>query len=673
MSRRPRRIDFDCETCSEVDLRDVGSYAYARDPSTDVLCCAWAFVGVDTKGAHCVWTPGKPPPVRLIDAISQGLLVHAHNCQFDAEIWRWILAERHGWPWPGYEAFIDTQAIGQAYNLPGNLDLAAKFVGGRGKDTAGYELMLKMCKPAAITKNLKDPWRHHTRENLDRLLEYCQRDVEAEGVFVNRVPYFSVREERVWRATYDMNLRGVKVDYDLVDHLLTVSAGAQEHYRALLRDVTGGAVETESQRTRLGRWLVDNGARLPLTEKGRPSFSKDSAYLIDMSEADPCAVEAFDLYNQLNNSSLSKLTKMHKCRCPDGRVRGMFRYSGAGQTGRWAGQDVQLQNLPRGIVETLEAYETALDAVRGGATWQDLEFLYEGNALDICSTLIRCCIIAEDGYQFAVADYSAIEGRVLAWEAEEREVLQAYREGKRMYAVDAAAIFRCSYEQVMAEKAAGDSKKDKVGKVANLALGYQGSLGAFLKMGGRKLGLDEARIAEIVTAWRENRAKTCNYWYDLQKAAQQALERPGRSIECGPVAFGCNDRDLMMRLPSGRRLYYHRAHVTEKVWPDGGTSPQITYYGVDNGRAGWINAYGGSLCENATQAIARDLLADATVRAAKAGYRLVMTVHDELVSEEPLSGRDHTDLCALMAEKPAWAEGIPVRAEGFSGTYYRKG
>lgn len=669
--RRQKRIDFDLETYSEADLAEVGSYAYARHPSTIVLCAAWRFTF--RKGWES-WAPGEPLPLVLLDAYSNGVKIHAHNCQFDAEIWRWVLSEKYGWPWPGYDAFVDTQAIGQIYNLPGALDKAAQFISGVGKDKAGYALMLKMCKPAKITKTLRDPRRHHTPENLAALRRYCLQDVKAEAAFMEKIPYFSEQEEAVWRATYAMNLRGVAVDYSLVDSLLEVAEGAQEHYRGLLAAATGGVATSETQRRRLGPWLVAQGARLPLTEKGAPSFSKDARWEIDMSEASPAAVEALELYDQLNNSSLSKLNKMIACECPDGRIRGMFRYSGAGQTGRWAGQEVQLQNLPRGIIETLAEYEGAIKAVRDGATWQDLEYLYEGNSLDVCSTLIRSCLIPGPESHFLVADYSAIEGRVLAWEAGEEAILDAYRKGLRMYAVIAAAIFGCTYEQVMAEKAAGHSKKDKTGKVADLACGYQGSIGAFNKMGGRALGLTESRIKEIVAAWRKSRKRTVRYWDDLQTAALRAINNPGRAYDCGPVSFGANGTDLMMRLPSGRRLYYHRARVTEKTWPDGGTTPQITYFGVDAGKVGWLNTYGGKLCENATQAIARDILADATVRAHAEGYGLVMTIHDELVSEEPIgNGRTVEGLCQLMADTPAWARGIPIKAAGFSGFFYRKG
>ena len=665
-------IDFDVETYSEVDLSAVGSYAYARHPSTIAHCATWRM----TDGRFYKWNPGiEGTPVSIANVISNGILIGAHNCAFDAEIWRFVMAEKYGWYWPGYDAFIDTMAIGQIYNLPGKLDKAAQFISGMGKDIEGYKLMMKMCKPAAVTKNLKDPRRHHTPENIKRLTKYCANDVKAERRFVSAIPRFSDYEERVWRETWRMNRNGVCIDIDLVTSLRAIANEVQDLYRGQLREITGNLVQAETNRIPLAKFIIEHGAELPLTEKGNPSFAKDTAHLINMDEADGLATKALELYHELNNSSLSKLDKMISCCCEDGRIRGMFRYSGAGQTGRWAGQEVQLQNLPRGILETLREYETALAAVRGGADFQTLEVMYGGNALDVCSTLIRCCLVAADGHQFLVADYSAIEGRVLAWMAKEYHILDAYKAGKRMYAIAASAIFGVPYEQIYDDATGKKLNKsmDAVGKVSELACGYQGSIGAFIKMGGRKLGLTETRIKEIVSAWRDDRKKTVKLWYDLQKAAIKALEFPMTKVKCGPVTFGYDRTDLMMRLPSGRKLYYHKAHLTEKEWPDGGTSPQITYYGVDGQKTGWLSTYGGKLCENATQAIARDILAHATLRAAEEGFKLVMTVHDELVAEEPLLSRDHHSLCEVMEDTPAWAKGIPIVAEGFAGNYYRKG
>lgn len=981
----PPHLDFDVETYSAADLRACGSYAYARHPSTLVLCAWWRDSETGEFGA---WREGDPPPDDLFSLIRQGRKVFAHNVQFDAEIWRFVLAARCGWWWPGYDAFTDTQAVAQIYNLPGKLDHCARFVSGVGKSEDGRKLMLKLCKPARPIKASSDPRRLHTEENLLKLNDYCRKDVVAEHALISSIPYFAADEEAAWRATWRMNRRGVKIDRPFAQTLRAIADEVQEHYRTVLADATGGVVETEGQRTALGAWLVEHGARMPLTETGRPSFSKQTEHLVDLSQADDAAAHAYSLYQQLSNSSLSKLAKMLQVARPDDdRIRGAFRYAGAGMTGRWASQEVQLQNIYRGIFEGQAAYDACHQAIVEGASWQELELLYNGSALDVLSTMLRPCFVAGPGRRYEVADYSAIEGRVLAWMAGEDEVLAAYRAGKRMYAVDAAAIFRCTYEQVVAEKKAGDSSKDKIGKVANLACvaegtlvatpqgwatiqtitevdyvcdgerwvrcdgavdngvrrviryggltatpdhlvfteeaeapvpfvlaatcgariihgdrwrdarvptgdlrrgplhrpklakslcagrvlavrargvdrpqwvakepagqvpllpepylpdvagskddrgeaavrepecagvrklrrarysvrfpkhisgvrvhrgaprsgsrkghrphrqrqgvcarqssvgyaqgkrgeqksirrlggglgvggdrisvcgshdfspaeiraitrrhcaqgasrrarqaqrmanhrgqaafarvydvmnagprhryltagglvhncGFGGSVGAFDRFGGRQLGVSAERAKEIVDAWRDERHRTVRFWRRLQDAAMSALDRPNVTIDAGPIAYRYNGNDLMARLPSGRKLYYHKARITERTWADGGTSPQITYYGVDLGRVGWLNTYGGKLCENVVQACARDLLASAFLRVEAEGFHPVMTVHDELVCEEADERLTHQKLCDIMAQAPAWADGLPVKAEGYTSLRYRKG
>lgn len=981
----PPHLDFDVETYSTADLRACGSYAYARHPTTTVLCAWWR----DSEtGEFGEWLEGQPPPSALFAAIASGRKVFAHNCQFDAEIWRFVLSRRHGWVWVGYDAFVDTQAVAQIYNLPGKLDHCARFVSGVGKSGAGHALMLKMCKPARAIKSSADPRRLHTQENLRALSGYCRQDVVAEHALISQIPYFPPHEEAVWRATWRMNRRGAKIDRPFAQTLRAIADEVQAHYRTVLADTTGGAIAAETQRAALGDWLVAHGAKMPVTETGRPSFNRQQEHLVDLSQATPAAAQAYDLYQQLSNSSLSKLAKMLTVARPeDDRIRGAFRYAGAGMTGRWASQEVQLQNIYRGIFEGEAAYAACHQAIVEGASWQELELLYGGNALDVLSTMLRPCFVADPGAEYLVADYSAIEGRVLAWMAGEDEVIAAYRAGKRMYAVDAAAIFNCTYEQVVAEKAAGDSSKDKIGKVANLACvaegtlvatpqgwatiqtitevdyvcdgerwvrcdgavdngvrrviryggltatpdhlvfteeeeapvpfvfaaacgarivhgerwrdarvptgdlrggplhrpklakslcagrvlavrarsvdgpqrvakeptgqvpllpdtylpdvagskddrseapvreperfgvsklwrardnvrfpkhisgvrvhheaprsgsreghrphrqrqgvrarqssvgyakgklgeqkvlrrpsgrfgvggdrlsvcgphdfspaeiraitrrycaqgasrrarqaqrvanhrgqaafarvydvvnagprhryltagglvhncGFGGSVGAFDRFGGRKLGVTAKRAKEIVDAWRDARFRTVCFWRRLQDAAMTALDRPNVTIDAGPIAYRYNGNDLMARLPSGRKLYYHKARITERAWPDGGTSPQITYYGVDLGRVGWLNTYGGKLCENVVQACARDLLADAFLRVEAAGFHPVMTVHDELVCEEPQGRMTHRQLCDVMAIAPSWAAGLPVKAEGYTSLRYRKG
>ena len=674
--RRHNYIHADIETYSEVDLKEAGLYVYHSHPSTDVLCAALRIDPPLGDGKIIRWRPGDRPPLAVFEAISRnGAKVLAHNCAFDAEGWRLILAEKYGWWWPGFDAFVDSMAAGQLVNLPGNLDRASRFFPGTTpKDTEGHDLMMKLCKPPNPLKAEKEgrvprnPKRLHTPEALDRLAKYCTIDIKAEADFYDKIPEMSQFEEDCWRATWSMNRHGVLVDVGLVQSCQEIASQVHERYRADLADLTGGMVTKETQRGPLAQFLSDNGLFLPLAKDGKqhphgnPSFNKNLAHLVDFTDANEAARAAYALYETLNNSSNTKLERIQHCLGYDDRIRGMFAFSGAGQTGRWAGRLVQLHNLPRGILEGAAQYEYLRNLIIEGTNVETLEVIY-GHAMDAVSSMIRACLIAAPGHHLAVADYRSIEGRVLAWAAGEAEVIEAYRGGMDMYKVAASIIFNVPYDEVTAAMR-------KVGKVAELACGYQGGRGAFLQMGGRKLGLTDERIDGIVKAWRTGRPRTTALWSAMNEAALNAMRHPKKRFEAGPFAFAYNRRDLRMRLPSGRLLYYRRARVTQKRWPDGGTTPQIEYYGVNKNQVGWLTTYGGKLTENAIQATARELMAHATVRAHKEGWNLNMTVHDELVSEE--ADRDHNMLCQLMEDTPSWSSGLPVEAAGFTGQYYRK-
>lgn len=456
-------VPFDIETYSTTNLKTSGSYAYFEDPNTDILCVCWKTV----KGQKMSWRPGAPPPEKLLAHVVQGGFLMAHNVAFDAEGWLKILVPRYGWVWPGYEAFLDSMACACIVNLPAKLEIAAKMFPGPKKSVEGHKLMMKLCRPAAPIAKSTDPKRFHTPENIQGIVDYCHDDVSAEHGFTKHIGALSAFEERVWRATWSMNRRGVRIDIPLVNKCILMASQVRDHYRGELYALTKGAVDSETKRVPLGNFFEAHGVVLPLTEKGNKSMSKGNAHLIEWDDADEDGQEARRLYDLLNKSSLAKFHSMLSCVCEDGRIRGMFVYAGAGQTARWAGRLVQLQNLYRGMVEGQEAYD-ALRASMRAFDAHEMEFSYP-DIMSAIATLIRTALIPAEGNKFIVADYSAIEGRVLAWLVREEHILQAYREGKRMYAVAAAVRFHCTYEQVMRERAEGDSAKDKQGKVMELA------------------------------------------------------------------------------------------------------------------------------------------------------------------------------------------------------------
>jgi DNA polymerase bacteriophage-type len=662
-------IHLDVETYSEVDLKASGHFVYAAHPSTMVLVACWTQPHAEVIGRIQTreWRWGQPPPVDLFDRISNGQRVIAHNVAFDAEIWRQVLAERCGWWWPGYEVFDCAMCAGLMTNLPGKLEQAAKFFGTVDKDKIGAQLMKKLCRPARLLLKNSDPKRHLTPQNLAALTAYCHTDVAAERGFSRALPRLSDFENKVFQRTWEMNRRGVQVDVPLVQACQRLAQAAQAKYRDKLAQLTGGDVSSETQRPSLGKWLLDRGAEMPRSAKtGAPSLSKDTRDEIVLPEGDDLAQEVMDTYDTLNKSSVAKFDKMLSCLGSDGRIRGMFQYGGAGQTGRDAGRLVQLQNLPRGLLEGEGGYRTARGLVMDGADVDALELCY-GNALNVLASLIRACLIPAPGMKLVAADYSAIEGRMLAWMSEEEHVLKAYRDGLDLYKVAASLIYHTPYDSV-------DGKQRKIGKVSELACGYQGSHRAFAQMGANYgVRVPEAEAKTIVAAWRAGRPRTVQLWADFQDAAMRAIRGHGRRVDVGGYTFVHDGDHMRMRLPSGRMLWYRRARIGEKVWPDGGTSPQIEFYGVDDGRVGWCQTYGGCLVENADQATSREIMMEAVLRAEDQGWPMVMRVHDEMVAEIPEDDpRDHNQLCELMRSTPRWACGLPVDAAGWTGDFYRK-
>lgn len=714
-------IDF--ETRSKADIKK-GAWRYAEDPSTDVLCLV---IKKDDEDA-VIWVPGwvlsifdgdEPtsfPVLRgqellriIADMKAPGNTVEAHNAEFERAVWEKVMHGKYKLPSLENARWSCTAARAARLALPRSLDAVAKVIGASAqKDGAGHKLMMKMCKPRTPRKAEKaaDPewdqkdWWHETPEQIVRLCEYCVRDVEAEHAVSQLLPELPPDERKIWELDYEINKRGIRVDVDAIDRILRL----RSEYRSKLVDelqiITGDRTMTENKVESLLAWLKDRGYELE-------NLAKDTVGLaLEEMDLDPAARRVLEIRRTLAKTSVRKYTTMLRSRCCDGRLRSQFMYHGAA-TGRWSGKNVQVHNLPRG--NAVPDFESAHEALKAGAGPDDIELLF-GDVMDFCSALIRTVLVPGPGNIFMTADYSAIEGRVLAWLAGERHTLQQYLDGLDLYKVAASIIYGAPYEEV-------DKQQRSVGKVSELALGYQGGIGAYVSMGanyglraadyeaiypeiaavstpeevmnaqdrasdylaqnpGSRLTMCGAIACDLVKQkWRTGRPQTVQFWYDLDDAAMSVVRCPGKSFWAGKIRFVVQGSFLRAWLPSGRALAYFRPHIGKVRTPWGDLKDAVHYYGADSKQGNkWCrqHLYGGKLAENVTQATARDLLRDAMLRC-DGRWPVHLHVHDEIVSEVPVERAGEFDaFCQEMARVPAWAEGLPVEVDGWTGIRYHK-
>ena len=414
-------------------------------------------------------------------------------------------------------------------------------------------------------------------------------------------------------------------------------------------------MENPNSVSQLKTWLEERG--IPMDTLGK----KDVAEMIgelDKNGVDAEAMDMLKLRLQMAKSSVKKYQAAERCVCADGRARGLFQFYGASRTGRYSGRNIQLQNLPQNHISTLDEARTLVKL----GCFDMVESIY-GNTPDVLSQLIRTMLIPKEGCEFIVADFSAIEARVLAWEADEQWVLDAFQNGEDLYCATASQMFHVS---VVKHGVNGELRQK--GKIATLACGYGGSSGALISMGALQMGLKEEELPEIIDSWREANPKIVQYWWDTEKAAMTAF-KTHEEQEVGKIRFTFSSGTLWMVLPSGRKL----AYLDPKQQPNRFGRMSLTYKGVgQNHKWSRQETYSGRLVENATQAIARDILAEAMARIEAHGLNIVAHVHDEVIIEAPKGKYSVDEVCKLMSENPAWCKGLPLSAAGYKGDYYFK-
>lgn len=652
-----RVLGFDYETYSETDLGKCGSYKYMEDPNFEVLLLAYAFDDEPVKQVDLAM--GEPWPEEFLQALADPEVVKvAWNCAFERYATQ-IALGRYQPP----EQYEDTMILAAQCGLPLSLAGAGEALGlgeEQAKMKEGKALIRYFCLPCKPTKANGMRTRntpYDAPEKWEIFKEYNRRDVEAERTIRQKLLRWKPGrlEHEFWCLDARINEKGVRIDRQLALNAVAMDQRYKGELTERAVELTG--LENPKSVSQIKNWLFDQeGKEFPSLNK------KVIADVVSQLNSDR-AKEFMALRAELSKSSTAKYEAMVRAQCSDGTAKGCFLFYGANRTGRFAGRLIQFQNLPQNHMETL-AQARAL--VRSG-NYGGMQVLYDSISGPL-SELIRTAILPEEGGKIMVADFSAIEARVIAWAAGERWRLEVFEQGGDIYCASASQMFH-----VPVVKHGVNGHLRQKGKIAELALGYGGGVNALRAFGADKLGMSQEEMQETVDLWRNSSPRICDLWRSLEKAAIRAVARQEATVSgVGSIRFDMEGNILWMTLPSGRRIAYFGARYdyTRKS-PD---RKVLSYMGVNQTNKKWerVETWGGKLTENLIQATARDCLREAMFALDAAGYDIRAHVHDEVIVTEPIGGRSVEEMSELMGRPISWVPGLPMRADGYETPWYKK-
>lgn len=659
-------ISIDVETFSSIPISKAGLYKYVQSPDFEILLIGYSFDGASPRVVDLA--SGDKIPVALHQALNDPTIIkHAYNAAFE-----WYCLTSHaknliiGDPLESLPSWRDTMLHALYCGYPASLDAAGKALGlpeDKRKLTTGKALIKLFCTPHTPTD--RDP-RTRIRptdepEKWKLFKTYNAGDVTAEQEIERRLSPFPVPDDvqHQWETDLKINARGVALDLDLIHGALDCSDAVTQPLTDEARKLTG--LDNPNSMTQVKNWMQKRGYDIDTLRKD------DVTTLLDSDKLDPAARRVLEIRQELCKTSTKKYVAMQGAACADGRIRGTLQFYGANRTGRWAGRIIQPQNLPRTNIHG-KMLDFARELVKARKV-DALKTIY-GSVPDTLSQLIRTALIPAPDHTFVDADFSAIEARVVAWLARQQDTLDVFRRGEDIYCATASRMFG-----VPVKKHGVNGELRQKGKIATLALGYGGGTGALVKMGALKQGLTEEELPDIVQRWRESNPRIRDLWYKVENAAVECVQtgRP-QGVNGLLIAMegdqATNQWFMTIRLPSDRKLYYARPFVT----PGQYSSDALHYWGMNQTTHKWevVDTWGGKLVENCVQAIARDCLAENIERLEAAGYPIVFHVHDEVIIDTTKNKADLEAVCQIMSEPIQWAPGLPLGADGWTGSYFTK-
>lgn len=650
-----RNLFIDVETYSSVDLSTCGAYKYISSPDFEILLIGYAF---DDEGVKVVdLLSGDKMPEELEEAFfDETCKKHAHNATFER-----LCFKRIGYDIPAEQWHCT--AVKAAYcGLAFSLDQVSKILDLKNKKLDTGRLLIKYfscpCKPTKVNGGRTRNFPSHAPEKWEMYKEYNRFDVEAEREIYKRLSCYDIPEieRRLYVLDQKINDQGILVDTNLANNAILMDSAVSEKIKKQIQLMSG--IENPGSTAQVKAWLEKKTGKLieSLAKDQMPNLLKDFA---DNAEV----LSLLTLRNQLSRTSIKKYYAMINCAMQDSRVRGTFQFYGASRTGRWAGRLLQLQNLSKNHIDNIELPRGLL--IKGDL--DTLELLYD-DIPDILSQLVRTGITAPKGKTLGVADFSAIEARVISWLANEKWRLDVFKGDGKIYEATGSKMFG-----VPASAITKGSELRHKSKISELSLGFGGSVGAMRRMGGEQMGLSDAEMASLTNRWRRANPKIVELWSELENCAIQALSsRRPVVATCRGLVFKYDGENLCVTLPSGRDLFYHKPSVRRAK-----NRNELQYYGMIQATKQWglIDIYGGKFTENVVQAIARDLLAHAMLTLDRAGFILTMHIHDEVIVELDVDGREkeeYNKLVKLMSTPPSWASDLPLNAEGYITDFYKK-